>query len=237
MARIAPSGTTWCSPHEGPGATLSDIVDSLGFAPLGDRDAEELRSILAVAIGTWSQDEGRFNIEGARLDVADLVRILKRLSKDLRSVSTTLRAAGFGLSETSDHDLEVIGQLSAVLGEDPNFGSSIKGREFLFDYAQRSQSVAHASDVAMVLLKQRKGTEGPVPMLWHDEFTKAVLQLCILNDVAPTLVVDRVSGARSGKFLDVAASLEKLLHPRIRAASRTALAQRLTRSKKRLKTD
>ena len=53
------------------------------------------------------------------------------------------------------------------------------------------------------------------------------MQICEWNDIKPKIDTNRVTGKPGGRFLDVAAGLEKVLYPNMRSPSRVALVQRL----------
>ena len=230
MARLPRSGASFSSLYEYE-ITLKDVISTLGFHPLSRKDELYVRSKMGHAIGQWSMTEGEYKASGAKLDIEDIQKSLNGLAIRLEEINDILAAVGNGIHHT--HFIEVVGQLSLALSENPEIGSVEEAQKFLADFRSRAGIVSHGASVANWLLSSLpKRPHGRVQQHWHDDFTRSVLRVCELNSVAATIVTDRVTREPKGRFLETAIALEQLLDPRIRAPSAGALAQRLERSKK-----
>jgi hypothetical protein len=169
----------------------------------------------------------------AKLDIEDIQQTLNGVATRLGEVNSILAAVEAGIHHT--HYIEVVGQIISALSENPEIGSVEQARNFLADFRSRAVTVGHGAMVANWLLDVLpKRSHGRVQQHWHDHFTRAVLRICELNDVAATIVTDRITRKPKGRFLEAAIALQRLLDPRMCAPSTVALAQRLERSKKRI---
>ena len=234
MARLPRTGTLFSSLYEIE-ITLNDVVSSLGFRSLSKKDESFVRSKMGYAIGKWGKAEDDYQASGAKLDIEDIQRSLNSLATRLEEVNEILAAVEDGIHHT--HVIEVVGQIALALSENPEIGSVEKARKFLSDFRNHAWTVAHGTRVADWLLSSLpKRPHGRIRQHWHDDFTRAVMRVCELNGAAATIATNRETGEPTGQFLNAAAALQRLLEPRMRAPSLVALAQRLERSKKRIKT-
>ena len=233
MARLPRSGASFSSLYEYE-TTLNDVISSLGFRPLSDEDESYMRCKMGRAIGLWSMMEGEYKATGAKLNIEDIERTLKGLIARLDQVHDILAATEEGIHHI--HFIEVIVQITSALSENPEIGSLKQAQDFLADFRSRTWTVAHGASVALWLLNTLpKPSAGRTLQLWHDDFTRAVTRVCALNSVRTTISTDPVTRRVSGRFLETAGALERLLDPRMCAPSVQALAGRLEASKKRIK--
>jgi hypothetical protein len=234
MARLPRSGASFSSLYEYE-ITLEDVISNLGFRPLSKKDESFVRSKMGHAIGQWGMAEGDYQATGAKLDIKDIRQSLNGLAIRLEEVHKILAALEDGLHHT--HGIAVVGQIASALSENPEIGSVERAQKFLSDFRNRAWTVAHGTRVADWLLSSLpKRPHGRIRQDWHDDFTRAVMRVCELNGAAATIATNRETGEPTGQFLNAAAALQRLLDPRMRAPSLVALAQRLERSKKRIKT-
>jgi hypothetical protein len=232
MARLPRSGASFSSLYEYE-ISLGDVVSSLGFHPLSKKDESFVRSKMGEAIGQWRMAEGDYQGD-AKLNVEDIQQSLNRLATHLEEVNDLLAPVQDGLHHT--HLTEIVGQITSALSRNPEIGSLEQAREFLVDFRSRAGTLAHGARVASWLLSSLpKGQHGRIQQDWHDNFTRAVLRVCELNGVAATIITDRVTRQPRGPFLEAANAFQGLLDPRMPAPSLGALAQRLERSKKRIR--
>lgn len=232
MARLPRSGASFTSLYEYE-VTLGDVISMLEFRPLSKRDESDIRTKIASAIGQWLRTEGDYQEPGAKLSFEDIEQSLDGLATRLEEVNSILAAADPGLHHT--HSIEVVGQLTSSLSENPEIGSVEQAQKFLADFRHHAWTLAHGARVATWLLSTLpKPPRGRIRQDWHDDFTRAVAHICDLNSVSVALSIGRVTGEPEGRFFEAAAALEKLLPPRMRAPSRLALLRRLDRSRKRI---
>lgn len=232
MARLPRSGASFSSLYEYE-TTLEEVVSRLGFSVLSGKDAAYVREKIGSAIGQWLRTEGDYLELEAKLDVEDVQRSLLGIAKHLDQVDKILAAVGPGIHH--GHSIEVVGLLTSALCDNPEVGSIEAAQKFLADFRSRAETVSHGAKVAAWLLgvlpKQKRGR---VQQDWHDEFTRAVIHVCDLNDIPPRINTDRVTREHKGRFFEAATAFEQLLPPRMRAPGADALVQRLVRSKKRV---
>lgn len=96
------------------------------------------------------------------------------------------------------------------------------------------QEVARVRDAAQrINVPSAKASTGRKRLAWHDEFMKAVVEVCVANNIPTTIITYHEQGVtrRGGKFLEVAWALQDCLTSEMAARSREALAKRLQRSK------
>jgi hypothetical protein len=215
---------------------LKDVISRLGFRPLSKEDEAFVRCVIGQAIGEWGRSEGDYKVSDAKLNIKDVQQTLAGLATRLDEVNDILAAVEEGIHHI--HLIEVVGQIASALSQNPEVGSAEQAREFLVDFRSRAGTVAHGAKVANWLLSTSpKQSHGRIRQDWHDDFTCAVARVCELNDVPPKITTDRVTREPKGRFFEAATALERLLDPRMRAPSPAALAQRLERSKKRIKAE
>jgi len=231
MARIPRGGAVFSTLYE-EDARLEDVVASAGLKPLSVRSEKMVRTILGEAIGRWYQDEGEYAPE-ARLTIEDVSSRLNGLATALDSITETLRAASFGFQHV--HDTEVFGQLTMALAQDPVIGSAEKAQTMIAGFLNQASTVSQAAKNATAQLNKVRTQQGRRRLRWHDRFTEAVILLCKLNGKKTTIVTDRITNQPTGDFLEVATVLQQLLPPPMRTRDARAIAQRLHRSMRLLK--
>jgi hypothetical protein len=212
-------------------ASLAAVIAGLGFRPLSKRQEKYLRSKLGLAIGRWWQTKGSYQKDQRSLTNEELVASLQTLAASLRQSAVLLTASEEGLNQ--DQNIWVTTLIASVLSENPEIGSQESAFKFLTDFRGRVSTVVEAANIAAKLQADLKGKRGGIHYDWVHGFTQAVIWLCKLNVVPVTLSSDPDLYKSRSAFVDVAAALEGLLHPRMRAQSTAALAKRLRRSQKR----
>src|SRR5260370_21424692 len=232
MARIPPRGQAFSTLYEIE-TSLSEVISRFGFLALSQRQEAAVREKIGRSIGLWQQSEGIYQSEGSKLTVDDIQSTLAAIVTRLDDANAVLSAVETGLHHV--HNIEVVAQISSALAENPTVGSIEAAHDFIMDFSSRSKVVAEGAKIAAALLNVRQSKQGRNKQILHDGFTETVVYVCELNSVRATLKTDRVSGRSTGRFLESARALEKLLPPRMRAPSATALAQRLTRSLRRIR--
>jgi len=231
MARLPRSGSSFSSLYESE-ITLEDVISNLELRPLSKKDEAYIRTTIGSAIGQWAKIEGVHKEAGARLDIKDFRRSLKRFASGLEEISSTLAPTSAGLHQI--HDIEVVGKIALTLSETTDVGSVEQANNFLERFRSGAEMLARTVRVAEQNLTTIKTRHGRIRLDWHDDFTRAVALLCDLNSIPKTIITDPVSRHVRGKFLDTASALQRLLDPRMRAPSARALADRLEKSKKRI---
>jgi hypothetical protein len=232
MARIPPRGQAFSTLYEIE-TSLSEVICRLGFLALSQRQEDAVREKIGRSIGLWQQSEGIYQSEGSKLTVDDIQSTLNAIAIRLNDANSVLSAAEIGLHHV--HDIEVVAQISSAIAANPIVGSIEAAHDFTIDFSSRAKIVAEGAAIAAALLNIRQSKQGRNKQIWHDGFTAAVAYVCELNSVRATLETDRVSGTSTGRFLETATALEKLLPPGMRAPSAPALAQRLSRSLRRIR--
>ena len=245
MARLRRSGASFSSLYEYK-ITLMEVISGLGFRPLSKKAESFVRYKMGRAIGEWIRSEGDYQASDAKLyidakldidpklDIEDIQQSLNRLATRLDQVNDILSAVEGGIHHI--HFIELAGQITSALSENPEIGSIEEAQKFLTDFRDRAGTVAHGARVATWLLSTLpKRRPGRIQQGWHDDFTRAVTRVCELNAVPIVLSTNRDSGKPEGRFFDAAAALEQLLPRRMRAPSGMALLRRLDRSRKRIK--
>jgi hypothetical protein len=213
MARLPRSGASFSSLYEYE-ITLKDVISRLGFRPLSKEDEAFVRCVMGRAIGEWGRSEGNYKESGAKLNIKDVQQTLAGLATRLDEVNDILAAAEEGIHHT--HVIEVVGQITSALSQNPEIGSAEQAQKFLVDFRDRAGTVAHGAWVASWLLSTLpKQPHGRIRQDWHDDFTRAVARVCELNDVAPKIIIDRVTREPKGRFFEAATALERLLKRRL----------------------
>jgi hypothetical protein len=232
MARITPRGQAFSTLYEIE-TSLSEVICRLGFLALSQRQEDAVREKIGRSIGLWQQSEGIYQSEGSKLTVDDIQSTLNAIAIRLSDANSVLSAVETGLHHV--HNIEVVAQISSALAENPIVGSIEAAHDFIMDFTSRAKIVVEGATIAAALLNNRQSKRGRSKQMWHDGFTAAVAYVCELNSVRATVETDRISGRSTGRFLESAAALENLLPPSMRAPSASALAQRLSRSLRRIR--
>jgi hypothetical protein len=225
MARLPRVGHAFSALYE-LDVTLEAMIARLGLNALSESENESFRETLGRAIGLFLQ-------EAYAQSSIDVARTLNQIAQGCELASETLSALTPGLR--SSLDIEVAHLMAKAVAQNPSYRSIEEAKIFLEGFAVQASTVAHAARVTTALLKNTKHKGGRDALHWHDVFTKAIMQICELNDIKPKINTNRVTDDPEGRFLHVAAGLEKVLYPKMRSPSRVALVQRLKRSLKRLK--
>jgi hypothetical protein len=226
VARLPTSGVSLASPD----GTVEDRAKILAQVGLRDRfktaEVKALHFRLARIVGTWTAEMGR-------LEGKPIVRNLHSLGRDLLDAAAALQTieGGFQQSEPLETTLRVAEYLSL----DPDVGSIKKAQELLGRFRIIAAQIGQASLVAAADIARQPGERGRPNLDWHDQFTALLLEIAEKANVKPTLGRDRITDKRTGWLLKSARALEKLLPRAMRSQSLDACAQRLERSRRRLK--
>ena len=170
MARLPRTGASFSLLYEYE-ITLTQVIASLGFRPLSKKDESFVRYKMGRAIGEWIRSEGDYQASDAKLyidakldidpklDIEDIQQSLNRLATRLDQVNDILSAVEGGIHHI--HFIELAGQISSALSENPEIGSIEEAQKFLTDFRDRAGTVAHGARVATWLLstlpKRRRG--------------------------------------------------------------------------------
>jgi len=105
--------------------------------------------------------------------------------------------------------------------------------------------VKDACERALAELNGVRGRSGRPPLGWYDEFVQLLLEFAHIAAIDPVVKTDRISGERTGPFIELALAFEQLLllcdlpisghSVSMRSPSRDACAKRLERSRSRLR--
>ena len=165
------------------------------------------------------------------IEVEDVVRSLKTHAKRLDQIASigTITRQGFA----SAHDLAVSGQVVQVLASDPNIAKVEAAHAYLRDFCERAGNIASACRAAARTLQSNKGKGGKSRYDWYDEFTAVLVEICKQNKIEPTVGTDRITGEPVGGLPAVASAFERLLLPKMRSRTPSAMVKRLQRSLKR----
>ena len=226
--------------------TLAEVVAALGLTPLSTEDERKIRGDLGSVIGLGIQEliHSPTSNPGGRLQIRDIQKTLrqtaKRLDKlaagkldpmELSAVEQVIWGNQTGFHE--EHDtvpaVRLIKALSSTVGED-------RAYDMVHDYRGHAGEIAAACRKAVDDLGSIHGGEGGQPAIdWFGGFVAVLLFVAARDGIRPTVSFDWRKGKSRGRFLDLAAGFEKLLHFSMRSETKDALAQRLKRSLRRLK--
>jgi hypothetical protein len=224
MARLPRSGVGYQCLYEWEG-TLPEIMASLGLKPLSKGAERKIRNRLGFALSKWEEPY-------AATEVKDVVGSLKAHAKRLEQISSigTITREGFARA----HDLAVSGQVVQTLALNPNIGSAATAHVYLSDFCGRADTIASACRVAMSTLQSKKGKGGKIRYDWYDEFTAILVEICKQNKIEPTVGIDSITGEPVGGLSVLASAFERLLLPKMRSRTASAMVKRLQRSLERI---
>jgi hypothetical protein len=224
MARLPRSGVGYQCLYEWEG-TLQEIMASLGLKPLSKGAERKIRNRLGFALSKWEEPY-------AATEVKDVVGSLKAHAKRLDQISSigTITREGFARA----HDLAVSGQVVQTLASDPNIGSAATAHTYLSDFCGRADTIASACRVAMSTLQSKKGKGGKIRYDWYDESTAVLVEICKQNKIEPTVGIDGITGEPVGGLAVLASAFERLLLPKMRSRTASAMVKRLQRSLERI---
>ena len=204
--------------------TLPQVMASLGLKPLSKKAERKIRTQLGFALPKWEDPN-------AALEVKDVVRSLMAHAKRLDQIDSigTITRQGFA----GAHNLAVSGRVVQVLASEPKIGSVEAAHAYLSDFCERADIIASACRAAVSTLQSNKGTGGKSRYDWYDEFTAVLVEICKQNKIEPTVGTDRITGEPVGGLPAVASAFERLLLPKMRSRTPSAMVKRLQRSLKR----
>ena len=169
-----------------------------------------------------------------------------------RLEQTIMRDEGFSAHpyfDTHDPPIPTIGYgTTRIMGrpvtmETPAITATV-AREFLRSrlfYAFITDQILFAR---FAELNDVRGRSGRPPLGWYDEFVQLLLEFAHIAAIDPVVRTDRISGKRTGPFIELALAFEQLLllyehqaghSMSMRSPSRDACAKRLERSRSRLR--
>jgi len=226
--------------------TLAEVVAALGLTPLSTEDEQKIRGDLGSVIGLGIQElthSPTKNPDG-RLQIRDIQKTLRQTAKRLDKLATgkldpmELSAVeqviwGTQTGFRKGHDIAAAGAMMKAListvGED-------RAYDMVHEYRGHASEIAAACRKAVDDLGSIHGGEGGQPAIdWFGGFVAVLLFVAARDGIRPTVSFDWQKGKSRGRFLDLAAGFEKLLHLSMRSETKDALAQRLKRSLRRLK--
>jgi hypothetical protein len=232
------------APHEYL-TTLDQVVANLGLTPLSAEDEQKIRDDLGNVIGFGVQKfmHSPTDNPAGRLQIRDIQKTLRQTAKRLGKLAAgKLDPTEFGKIEQviqgtqtgfrESHDTAAADWLTKALastvGED-------RAYDMVHDYRDHASEIAAACRKAADDLGSIRGIGGNPPIDWFDEFVTVLLFVAARDEIQPTVSFDWRIGKSRGRFLDLVAGFEQLLHFSMRSETKDALAQRLKRSLKRLK--
>lgn len=232
MARVGRTGSSVASLYEKE-TNFEQVVSDLALAPMSSDEEARIRSKLGEVIGRGlaRTEISRKQSPGSRLQTKNIVETLEAIARAFQVAEPTLRGLETGIRHS--HQIEAATKIKEVLGQNPELKNSAD--EFLRDFCSRMDTVSEACLVAASNLKSIKAKPGQKPIDWHDDFTRVLVFIAGRNNIRTTILTDRVTGKAKGRFLELAVAFERLLYPAMRSSSRGALAQRLSRSLRRIK--
>jgi hypothetical protein len=140
------------------------------------------------------------------------------------------------------HHLAILTQSPAVathllkrLAQERAIGSPVSASLFLEDSNEKLCTLSRALREVETVHRRVTDKRRQRRYAWYDTFVLGVLFICELNGIKPSISTDRSDWKRGGRFLEIAERLEGALPTDMRSPSRQALAQRLRRSRGRIK--
>ena len=161
-----------------------------------------------------------------------MVRSLNLYAKHLDKVVSLGAIAREGFAQSDE--LAVSGELVQALKSEPMIGTIDQAHAYLSEFCDSAGVIASGCRAAVGRLKAIKGESGKSRYHWYDEFTGVLLDICTLNDIEPTVGLDRVSGKAVGTLSEIASAFERLFLPKMRSRKPATMVKRLQRSLKRL---
>jgi hypothetical protein len=122
-----------------------------------------------------------------------------------------------------------------VLSEKKAIRGAVNASLFLEDTTEKLCVLSRALRSVETCL--RRAADRRRRYAWYDTFVSGVVEICEINGVRASISTDRITWQRGGRFLEITEKLERVVLPiSMRSPNREALAQRVRRSRKRLKT-
>ena len=225
MAKLPPTGVGYQFLDER-GGSLSEIIASLGLKPLKRAAERKIRGRLGFALALWEEPY-------TAIQINDVVRSLNLHAKHLDKVVSRGAMAREGFAQSDE--LAVSGQLVQALTSEPMIGTVDRAHAYLSEFCESAGVIASGCRAAASRLTAIKGRGGKSRYHWYDEFTAVLLDICKLNNIEPTVGLDRVSGKAVGTLSKIASAFEQLLLPKMRSRKPQTMVKRLQRSLERLR--
>ena len=199
MAKLPPTGLGFLCLDER-GGSLPEIIASLGLKPLKRAAERKIRDRLGFALALWEEPY-------TAIQINDVVRSLNLHAKHLDKVVSLGAIAREGFAQSDE--LAVSGELVQALKFEPMIGTVDRAHAYLREFCDSAGVIASGCRAAVGRLKAIKGESGKSRYHWYDEFTAVLLDICTLNDIEPTVGLDRVSGKAVGTLSEIASAFER----------------------------
>jgi hypothetical protein len=221
--------------------TLVDAIAGLGLAALSPDDEQRVRDDLQAIIGCGLQqlDASPTHNPGAKLQISDLQKTLRRVAKaldavaagrldsaELNAIEQTLRGRETGIHHV--HDIAAANEIMTALAG--MVGDLGKADAMISDFPNHSREIAKACRIAVERLGDIKGKDGHPRIGWYAGFVDVLKSIAAKNNIKPTISISPWTHKARGRFLDLATAIEQLLPLAMRSSTNEARAQRLKRA-------
>ena len=232
MALVNRTGVSLASLYEVE-TDFERVVSDLKLDAMSSDDKARIRGKLAEVIGRGLEriERSKKLNPASRLQSKEIIATLKAVVGNLEQAIPTLRGLQSGIHESYQIDAAI--RIRQLLAENAELNSSAD--EFLRDICDRLNTVSQACLAAAMDVKLTKRKTRQKLLDWYDDFTRIVMLIARKNNIRTTIVTDRATGKKGGRFLDLAAGFERLLYPAMRSPTGVARAKRLARSLARIK--
>jgi hypothetical protein len=210
---------------------LPEILAELGLNPLDPECKEEIELMFAHAVTQW-RSENEPMPRHCTFEHEYIVRRFAALTESLETVEYALNVA---TDAAYLFNYEVINHLQEDLARDLAIGSTEAAGDILADLGAKARIVARSSRNIERKLSPVASKSGRRKYVWYDHFAMAVMLMCERNGIKPTISTNRTNWERGGRFIEIAERLEQVLPTGMRSPNRQALAQRLKRSRARIR--
>jgi hypothetical protein len=200
---------------------VSLALAELGLEALDPQCEQEVELGFECAVRKWRDPNWHVGLE--REDV-----------RRLETVTSCLNVAQHHLATLSCRH-EVYSRLQKKLAQERSIGNSVAAYFYFQDFNEKVRTVSRAVRDIGNTLRQTAFKKGQRSYAWYDDFVAGVILICESNGIKATISTNRVNSNPGGRFLEIAERLERILPFGMRSPNRQALAQRLKRSRRRIK--
>lgn len=252
MTRLPRRGVTLASVPRGR-EVLEEILHNLKVEHaielnLTDTDKQQIRHRICLINGNFLQTTDPFKASSIAKPIIESIQssldtIITGLSRpEQESIQDDGLEAAFRIANALES--HKANAHSSPLNDGRIVASSPLDDERIVSLLSLSRVVKDACERALAELNSVRGRSGRPPLGWYDEFVQLLLEFAHIAAIDPVVKTDRISGERTGPFIELALAFEQLLllyeHPAghsmsMRSPSRDACAKRLERSRSRLR--
>jgi len=218
---------------------------------LTDNDKQQIRHRICVINGNFLHTTDPF-----KASISIVPEIIESIQSSLDTIITGLSRPEQGPELLRYHRSEAAFRIANALegretnapciplNDDRIAPSSPLDDDRIVSLLSLSCVVKDACERALAELNGVRGRSGRPPLEWYDEFVQLLLEFAHIAAIDPVVKTDRISGERTGPFIELALAFEQLLllyehqaghSMSMRSPSRDACAKRLERSRSRLR--